>query len=285
MNIILGATGQVGSAIVDRLLKQNKPIKAVIHNPKKADELRHKGALVAVADAFDLHALHSAFKDGSAVFVLTPETGSSNDVIGDTQTILDNYRAAIESSQIEKIVGLSSIGAQSQAGNLKMSAMLERAFTGLQAQQIFVRPAYFYSNWLPYLDPVKEQGLLPTFYPVDLKIPMTSPVDVAEFLADTIVEPIEDSPIYELESPQWYSSIDVAETMGEILGRKVEARQTPRANWEQQLASIGFTQNAIENFIEMTTAVIDGSVNPEGNKISVKTKTTLKQYLQPWHTQ
>jgi uncharacterized protein YbjT (DUF2867 family) len=279
MNIILGATGQVGSAIVDRLLQRNEPVTAVIHNPTKAAELQTKGALVTVADAFDLQSLQSAFKDGGAVFVLTPETGSSHDVIGDTQTILANYKAAIEPAQIEKIVGLSSIGAQSEAGNLKMSSLLERAFTGLKAQQIFVRPAYYYSNWIPDWDIAKAQGILPTFYPVDLKIPMISPLDVAEFVADILVEPIEDSPIYELESSQWYSSIDVAATMGEVLGRKVEARQTPRVNWEDKLAHIGFTQDAIENFMEMTAAVIDGKTKPEGNKISVQTKTTLKQYL------
>jgi uncharacterized protein YbjT (DUF2867 family) len=280
MNIILGATGRVGSAIVDRLLNRNKPVKAVIHNPAKVAKFQQQGAQVAIADAFDLQELQSAFKDGSAVFVLTPETGSSHDVIGNTQAILDNYRAAIESSSIEKIVGLSSIGAQSEAGNLKMSALLERAFTGLKAQQIFIRPAYYYSNWMHYLDIAKEQGLLPTFYPVDLKIPMISPLDVAEFVADVLVEPIEDSPIYELESPQWYSSIDVAETMGEVLGRKVEASQIPRAEWDEQLAKISFMPNAIENFIEMTEAVIDGRTKPEGNKISVTMKTTLKQYLQ-----
>lgn len=161
-----------------------------------------------------------------------------------------------------------------------MSFMLEQAFVGLKVQQIFVRPAYYYSNWLPYLTTVKEQGLLPTFYPVDLKIPMLSPLDVAEFVAEVLVKPIEDSPIYELESPEWYSSQDVADTLGNVLGRKVGVHQMPREDWEDQLKKIGFTKDAAKNFIEMTEAVIAGKAMPEyGDKILVKTKTTLKQYL------
>jgi uncharacterized protein YbjT (DUF2867 family) len=236
--------------------------------------------LVVVADAFDLPTLQSAFKDGSAVFVITPETGHSSNVIGDTKTILDNYREAIESAKIKKIVGLSSIGAQHEIGNLKMSFMLEHAFRGLEAQQIFIRPAYYYSNWLPYLPTVKEQGFLPTFYPVDLRIPMISPLDVATFVANALVKPIENSPIYELEGPQWYSSTDVADTLGEVLARKVEVRQTPKEKWEDPLEKIGFTKDAIKNFIEMTEVVISGKAKPElEGKISIKMKTTLSQYL------
>jgi NADPH:quinone reductase-like Zn-dependent oxidoreductase len=43
MNIILGASGQVGSAIVDSLVKANVPVKAVVHNREKAGDLKKKG--------------------------------------------------------------------------------------------------------------------------------------------------------------------------------------------------------------------------------------------------
>lgn len=42
MNIILGASGQVGSAIVDFLSKEKVDVKAVVRNAKKADALRKK---------------------------------------------------------------------------------------------------------------------------------------------------------------------------------------------------------------------------------------------------
>src|SRR5205085_2096364 len=101
-------------------------------------------------------------------------------------------------------------------------------FTDLETQTVFVRPAYYLSNWLRYLPVVEEQGILPTFYPVDLKIPMLSPLDVAAFIADLMAKPIEGSPIYELEGPDWYSSDDVAATLSTVLKRPVEAHQTPR---------------------------------------------------------
>ncbi|MCS4463880.1 SDR family oxidoreductase [Clostridium botulinum] len=42
MNIILGATGQIGTMLVDNLLEKGQPVKAVIRNYSKAQELKIK---------------------------------------------------------------------------------------------------------------------------------------------------------------------------------------------------------------------------------------------------
>ncbi|MGV8135774.1 MAG: NAD(P)H-binding protein [Mangrovibacterium sp.] len=57
MNIILGASGQVGSAITDFLTEKKVPVKAVVRDAEKAKKLKEKGAEVAIADYFDLNAL------------------------------------------------------------------------------------------------------------------------------------------------------------------------------------------------------------------------------------
>src|SRR3989337_2410684 len=131
--------------------------------------------------------------------------------MGDTKTMLDNYKKAIEGSQIKKIVGLSSMGAQHEtnSGTLKMSYMLEHNFAELEVQKIFVRPAYYYSNWMESLSAIQDEGILPTFFPVDLKIPMVSPLDVAKFLAELMSNPVEGEPIFEVEGPTWYSSKEI----------------------------------------------------------------------------
>lgn len=282
MNIILGATGQVGAAIVKNLAEKNVPVRAVIRDAAKANELKKQGAEVGVADYFDSEALKKAFKGGELVFVLTPETGKSKDVLGDTRKILENYRKAIEDAGIKKVVGLSSIGAQyeSGTGNFLMSYMLEHAFEQLPITQVFVRPAYYYSNWLPNLPSVKEKGVLPTFYPADLQIPMNSPLDVAEFIARIIAAGADESKIYELEGPESYTSDDVAKSFAEVLGQKVKAEQIPKEKWHETLLKMDFTEDAAQNFIEMTEVVVEGRGKPEGKGANPhKLKTTLKEYF------
>lgn len=282
MYVILGASGQVGSAIVDHLLAKKLPVKAVIHHPEKASKIKEKGAEVAVADAMDLNSLVEAFQGGNILFVLTPETGKNEDVLGETKTILENYHKAIQQSSIKKVVGLSSIGAQYDkgTGNLLMLHMLEHAFEDLDIPQIFVRPAYYYSNWLLQMPEAKKSSILPTFYPTDLAIPMISPMDVAEFVANVLVKD-DESKIYEIVGPEKLSSDDVAAAFSTVLNKEVKAKQIPHENWDETLEKIGFSPDARKNFIEMTETVVNGNTDPENKGTTlVKLKTSISEYLE-----
>lgn len=283
MHIILGASGRVGSGIVAHLRKKGDSVKGIIRDEKKAPLLEKLGAKTAIADANDLPALVAAFQDGSTLFAITPETGHERNVLGETSDILENYRKALANSPIKKVVGLSSIGAQyeSGTGNLVMSYLLEHAFTAMPVKQVFVRPAYYFSNWLMYMDTVRETGVLPTFFPVDLSIPMVAPEEVAAFTAGVIHKEDEDGVIYELTGPASYSSNDVAKAFTAALGKEVKAVQIPRADWENTLRGIGFTTDAIRNFVEMTQAVISGKAIPQKEgTVQVELKTTLSTYMQ-----
>lgn len=285
MNIILGATGQVGSAIVNFLVEKKVAVKAVVRDVEKAKGLREKGVEVAIADYFDLKALKDAVKGGELILLITPETGQSEDILGDTKKILGNYREAIENSGIESIIGLSSGGAQYEkyekdTGNLLMSNMLEHEFLSLPINQVFVRPSYYYSNWLMSADMAKKSGILPSFYPLGLKINMNSPIDVAEFIAEKISAGVNKSELIELVGPEQYSANDVAKEMAKTLDREIKAQEIPKEKWGKTMTGIGFSNDATKNFIKMTELVAEGNAKIEGkgdNPISLK--TTLSSYF------
>src|SRR5688572_21376774 len=104
------------------------------------------------------------------------------------------------------------------------SYMLEHAFSDLEIEQTFVRPAYYFSNWLGYLELVKEHGILPTFFPPEVKLPMIVPPDVAKFLSDIMIKTPQER-IYEIMGPNVYSSLDIAKIFGDVLNRDVTLQQ------------------------------------------------------------
>jgi uncharacterized protein YbjT (DUF2867 family) len=283
MHVVLGASGQVGSAVTKALQKSGQPVTGVVRNPDKASELKHNGVPIVQADLFDTPALQKAFQDADTVFLLTPEDPASQDILADAKSIVQNYREAIHASKVKKIVALSSLGAQhaSGTGNLEMSYMLEHAFQGLPVQQIFIRAPYYYSNWMPYISIAQEQGILPTFFPTDLKIAMAAPADVAAFIARTITNAIpEQKKLYELTGPA-YTSADVASILGNILHRNIEAQTIPQNQWQSTLLQAGFSENATENMIKMTQAVIDGMTAPEQKESKrIELTTPLEVYFQ-----
>lgn len=280
MNIILGATGQIGSMLIDNLLRKGQPVRAVVRNEFKAQKLKNKGAEVKIADYFDVEALKEAFQGGDSVFLLTPENPESRDFLSDIQRIILNYREAILSSGITKVVGLSSMGAQHESGtgNLLASYMLEHAFSDLEIEQIFIRPAYYFSNWLGYLELVKEYGILPTFFPPELKLPMIAPPDVAEFLSDAMTCKTPKERIYEITGPQDYSSSDIAKIFEYSLGKNVTLQQVLPEEWESTLIQAGFSKDGTKNLMLMTKAVIDGKTRNETTN-QIRFSTDFKSYL------
>lgn len=283
MDIILGATGRVGSALATSLLAKGRTVRAVVRNATKAERLRQMGAEVAVADYTDAHALRSAFAGGDSLFVLTAEDPGSHDGIAEASAFLDMCRKATEGAGIKRVIGLSSDGAQHATGTgfLTVSYMLEHAFDGLDIEQTFIRPSSYYSNWMMSLPVVKAHGILPTFFPVDFSIPMIAPEDVAAFAAQVFLGEVEPRAIHEITGPCSYTSTDIAKMLGDILGRKVEAQQTPQAAWLDTLKSVGFSPANAQHMAEMTAAVISGITGAEGEEVFLPTTFPdyAKRYL------
>ncbi|MGO3654484.1 MAG: SDR family oxidoreductase [Sphingobacterium sp.] len=82
MNIIVGASGQIGSHIVSQIIAKCLPCRAVVRDPSK---FQAESVDVRKADLFNQEELTDAFRGGTAVFVLTPENPDSNDILGETQ--------------------------------------------------------------------------------------------------------------------------------------------------------------------------------------------------------
>jgi uncharacterized protein YbjT (DUF2867 family) len=280
MNLIVGASGQVGSYVIDRLLANEIPTIAVVRDPNK---LKNSNLPFRQADLFNTDQVVKAFNGATTAFLLTPENPSSNDIIDDTKRIIENYRKAIEANKIKRIICLSSIGAhiEGKSGNLIMSKLLEKSFDNFNIDKTFVRPSYYFSNWFGYLSTIEQFGILPTFFPEELTIEMLSPLDLAYFIAEIIAKPIEQTTtnVYELVGPKTYNSIDISRAFSSVLNKEVFLQSIPRVKWKETLLSVGFTSNSADNLIDMTQAVVDGFTIPEFPSKTISLKTTIDDYL------
>lgn len=280
MNIIVGATGQVGSNLINEIKTNGFPVRAIVRNP---DKFSDKAIEARTADLFNAGQLIEAFKDGTTVFVLTPENPTSNDIIEETKQIVENYKKAIQATGIKKVVALSCIGSHidNNTGNVLMSRILEQSLDDLDIEKVYIRPSYYFSNWLGYLETIEQYGVLPSFFPEGLKIEMLSPIDLAKFIAKIMTDTSfsEKKKIYELIGQQKYSSLDVANAFSKLLNKNVRVQSIPQDKWKETLISVGFTENTATNLSDMTQAVIDNKTIPEYPNNTIKFPTTLEEYL------
>ncbi len=108
MNIILGGTGHVGSALTQALLDRNEPVTVVTRSPSARDGLEAKGVRVAVADVRDTRALRDVFQCGNRAFLLNPPGNPLADMVAEERQTVTSIVDAIRTAGLEKVVALST---------------------------------------------------------------------------------------------------------------------------------------------------------------------------------
>jgi NAD(P)H dehydrogenase (quinone) len=95
MIVVTGATGQLGRAIVERLIERVPPslVGVSVRNPEKSADLTQKGVCVRSADFAEPASLASAFEGASQVLIISSNARRHG---GDTLT---QHRAAIDAAR------------------------------------------------------------------------------------------------------------------------------------------------------------------------------------------
>lgn len=278
MYIVSGATGQTGSVVARTLLEKGLPVRVIVRSEEKGKAWKDLGAEVAVADVQDADALTKALAGGKVLYLMNPPNEQSESMFVETEKVIKAFQTAIENSSLERLVVLSSVGAQHAGGTgpIVTNHLVEQAFGNLGIPTTFVRATYFMENWNSVLETVKSEGILPSFLqPLDMKIPQVATEDIGRVAAEAMLEKSEGVQIKELAGLP-YSPNDVAEAFSKVLGREVKAVAVPEEQWMEIFKTFASQRNA-EAFYEMTQWVNAGSIIFEtGNPI--EGKVTIEDY-------
>ncbi|MCW4462633.1 NAD(P)H-binding protein [Sphingomonas sp. BT-65] len=262
MHIILGGTGNVGSAVADTLLAAGEPVTIVSHDPARAGEWKAKGATVAIADILDVRALTDVFCTGTRAFLLNPPAVPHTDTDAQERRTVEAILTAAEGSGLEKLVAESTYGAQpgDRCGDLNTLWELERGLAEQPIPYAVNRGAYYFSNWAMNLEEVRETGVLRTMFDPDFELPMVAPADLGKHAAALMTD--DRTGIFFVEGPGRYTPQDVANAFAAALGRSVRVETTPREQWVPAFNAIGFSSPAAESYARMTGATVDGPAFP-----------------------
>jgi len=278
MTIILGANGHVGSATAQALLNKGKEILVVLHSDDQAAFWKQQGAKAVVSDVKDAYALNKIFQQGENAFILNPPAPPHLDAAAEELRSVDAILKALQASGLKKIVAQSTYGAQpgKSVGDLSVLFQLEEGLRNQGIPTIILRGAYYMSNWDLSLKSANREGVVHTFYPVDFTLPMVAPQDLGKYAAEFLLESDDANALHFVEGPQEYSTLDVAATFSNLLGKEVRAVETPSSEWKNSLLSQGFSEASATSFVRMIQATLDGKERPAN---VLRGKTTLQEYI------
>jgi uncharacterized protein YbjT (DUF2867 family) len=241
MFAITGISGQVGGVVARTLLAAGKNVRAVVRDTAKGETWTRQGCEVALAPMDDPEALRAAFAGTEGVFVLLPPNYDPSPGFPESRSIIATLRKALEGAQPERVVVLSTVGAQATCENLlSQLSLMEQALRTLPLPVTFLRPAWFMENAAWDLSPARDTGVIPSFLrPLDRKIPMVGTADVGRVAAELLQESWNGDRVVELEGPERISPNDIAASYAHLLGRAVSPRAVPRDTWETLFRSQG----------------------------------------------
>lgn len=277
MYVITGITGKVGGALAHNLIKAGQPVRAVVRDAGKAAYWADQGCEVVFAHMEDAQALAAAFKGATGVFILPPPGFDPQPGFPEARAVISAVTQALQAAAPQKVLCLSTIGAQAEPLNLlTQRTLMEHALGALDIPVTFLRPAWFMENALYDVTTARENGVIHSFLqPLDKAVPMVATADIGTVAAQLLQQDWAGHRVVELEG-QWVSPNDIAFTLAQLLGRDVRAEVVARDTWETLLRSQG-AQNPMPR-MRMVDGFNEGWICFEQGQV-LKGNTTLLTVL------
>ncbi|WP_319775653.1 NAD(P)H-binding protein [Breoghania sp.] len=279
MHIILGGTGQVGGAAAHHLLSRGQAVTVVTRDQASAKALTAAGAQLAVVDIRDVGALHDILAAGQRALILNPPANPAGDFDAEEHANISAILAALKGVPLEKLVVISTYGARSGSGCGDLTSLyaLEQGVKAGAVPAAINRGAFYMSNWLAGAEQARKTGVLLSFWPADMPLAMAAPQDLGQAAAERLMSPAEDCELRHVEGPRLYSPREVADTLGQMWGRRIELEVVPAAQREARYLEMGFSPSAARSFANMAEVVADGGL--EAPKDPLRGATGLEAYL------
>jgi uncharacterized protein YbjT (DUF2867 family) len=280
MYAITGITGKVGGELARTLLAGGHPVRAIVRDAKKGEGWAALGCEVAIAEMEDAFALTAAFTNATAVFILPPSEFDPAPGYPEAQAVIDSVVQSLASAKPEKVLCLSTIGADADQDNLlSQRTMMEAALRRLPLPLTILRPAWFVDNAAWDVASARTTGLIHSFLqPTSKAFPMVAAKDVGQVAARLIQEDWAGVRVVELEGPDRVTPADLADAFGHAIGKPVRAVSVPRESWEALFRSQGMRHP--EPRMRMLDGFNEGWIEfQDGGSKAIKGRTEAAQVI------
>lgn len=250
--LITGATGLSGSILIQELIRQQIPVRALVRNRAKGHELEHYPDVeIYEGDMLQPDTLRAAL-DGVEKAVLI--SSAFEDMVNTQQMFID---AAVQAG-VQHIIKYS--GAEAGIGFNAQNFQPTRQHENIEDYLInsgvawtIVRPSQFMEVYLPGsptgVDPQRNVLVLPIqaarLVPVSIE-------DVAKVITKLLVETGHDGKIYEMTGPDALTMPEACAILSEVIGRPITYVNISMEEYQQGLISMGVPADIASHLIDLS---------------------------------
>jgi NAD(P)H dehydrogenase (quinone) len=281
MILVTGATGNLGRATVDFLLKKNpaNTLAVLVRDAKKAADLKNLGVDVRVGDYHDKESLVKAFQGIDKLLLIS--SNDFNDRLGQQKRAVD----AAKEAGVKHILytGVLMQNIDNSALKLLMSDHFdtEKHILDSGLTYTFLRDN-MYADILPlFTGPqVLETGI--NFPAGNGRVPYSLRTEMAEAFANVLSTPGHENKTYEISNGESYSYQDIADALTAHSGKTVAYNAISVGDFTQALTEAGVPQEMIGFSLGFAAATKDGDFDIPNNHLEQllgRKPSTLNQFI------
>lgn len=285
MYVVVGASGHTGQVVAKTLLDRGQKVRVVGRNAEHFRSLTKQGAEFSIADATDSAALATSFQGADSAYVLIPPNLAADDVAGFQDRVGDAITDALEKAGVQRVVALSSIGADKSNGTGPVVGLhkFEQKLNSLSAANVLcLRAGYFMENTLPQANVIRSLGSVAGPIRADLKLPVIATRDIGAAAAEVLLgREFRGKQSKELQGHRDLDYVEMATIIGKAIGKpSLRYVQAPDEQLRASMMQMGMSANFVDLLLEMAHALNSGYMKAlEPRSASNTTPTSYETFV------
>ena len=243
---ISGATGNIGSNIINSLKKKDVKIRAGVHSQASRSKLEKQGVDVVTVDFSNIDSIRGALNGCTKAFSMSP-------ISPDLVNLGLNFLKAAQEVGIEHLLRLSGMGADNpQAISLgRMHREVEMAIEKSSIPYTFVRPNSFMQNYLNFAsESIRTQKAF--YFPIgDGRISLIDARDIGDVAAEIFTTSSHFGKAFTLTGPEAISNYEIADQLSNIVGEKITYFDVSESQARSAMLEQGMPEKITEWILEL----------------------------------
>jgi (4-alkanoyl-5-oxo-2,5-dihydrofuran-3-yl)methyl phosphate reductase len=256
--LITGATGDVGSRVIEQLLRRGERPRIFVRDAEKARTRFGDRVEIFVGDLADPAALRAALEGVDEFFLVN---------IGPEIPARDEAAAkAAKAAGVRHLVKLSSMDVQQ---GLAIGAWHEQGEAAIRASGIpftFVQPTGFMSNLLAWATSIKAEGIVRASTG-DGRRAFIHSDDIAAVITQTLTTREYDGESLPITGPEALSFAGVTARIGHAIGRPLTFQTISDDEARQRYSATGASAPDIEAHVALWRAIREGRLATVTNNV------------------
>jgi uncharacterized protein YbjT (DUF2867 family) len=275
--LVTGATGNVGSQVVQQLIASGVTPRVAVRSINKAESLKKAGAEPVEMDLDRPETVQSALTGVDKVFLVSPFVPNMVEL---TAILIE----AAKRANVQQIVKLSAL-AQPGIALSKWHSEMENAIASSGISFTFLRPNGFMQNFINAMtETIKSDN---AFYlnAGDGKVSFVDTRDIASVAVAALITRGHEGQSYTITGAEALSHTQCASILSQILGRTINYVDVPDDTVRQGMQGAGMPESIVNALLELYASYKAGqaaTVSPVVEQVTGKQPISFEQFAKDY---